>query len=314
MSYQNNILKAVSVLRKGGLVAIPTETVYGLAADARNPEALRKIFLAKGRPIDHPLIVHLAEPAELSLWASNISDTAKRLAQAFWPGPLTLILQKASGISDLVTGRQDTIGIRIPHHPVALALLNAFGSGVAAPSANRFGRISPTTADAVREELGDAVDFVLEGGVCEVGLESTIIDVTDETPVILRPGMISAEEIERVIDRAVSHSKNKAPRVSGSLVSHYAPMTPTHLVESAAISDFLNEIELPAVVMGFEKTFSLSSVDFVQMPHDAKTYAHELYQVLRQLDKKHYCHIVIEAVPKEVEWDAIRDRVEKASR
>src|SRR4029078_13456997 len=193
-----DINQAVAILRSGGLVAMPTETVYGLAADARNPEALRKIFLAKQRPSDHPLIVHIADMEQLPQWTSAVSALAQKLARAFWPGPMTLILPKADSVLDLITGKQTTIGIRIPNHPVAQALLKAFGSGVAAPSANRFGHISPTTAEAVREELGDAVDMVLDGGQCDIGVESTIIDVSRGDPVILRPGMISAADIEAV--------------------------------------------------------------------------------------------------------------------
>lgn len=202
-----DIEKAATILHAGGLVAIPTETVYGLGADARNPEALRKIFTTKQRPIDHPLIVHIADMTQLSDWAVAISDSALLLAKAFWPGPLTLILKKAPGVLDLVTGNQETIGIRIPNHPVAIALLKTFGRGVAAPSANRFGRISPTTADAVREELGNAVDLILDGGPCAVGVESTIVDVTGEAPVVLRPGMITQQQIAAVLKRAVIAQK-----------------------------------------------------------------------------------------------------------
>ncbi len=307
--------KAVTVLRAGGLVAMPTETVYGLGADARNETALRKIFQAKQRPVDHPLIVHLADVSQLSLWAKNISAQALLLAKTFWPGPLTLILQKAEGVSDLVTGGQDTIGIRIPHHPVAQQLLRTFGSGIAAPSANRFGRISPTTSVAVREELGDTVDLILEGGQCEVGVESTIVDVSGKEPAILRPGMITAEQIAAVLQQTVTAKEKNVPRVSGSHELHYAPMTKTVLVPSAELKNFLanlNEKDFPVAVMSFEKVSAQQTIS-VLMSRDVKQYAHDLYQVLRDLDKEHVQQIIIEAVPQHAAWDAIRDRLQRAA-
>ncbi|MHB1948503.1 MAG: L-threonylcarbamoyladenylate synthase [Gammaproteobacteria bacterium] len=310
-----SIDKAVEILRQGGLVAIPTETVYGLGADASNEVALRKIFSAKQRPIDHPLIVHIADFSQLQDWAVEISDSASSLAQAFWPGPLTLILKKAPNVSDLVTGNQATIGIRVPRHPVALAVLKAFGGGIAAPSANRFGRISPTTAAAVHEELGGAVDLILDGGPCEFGVESTIVDVTGDNPVILRPGMITANQIKVVLKKPVMTKQQNAPRVSGALESHYAPMTKTILIESA--EDFLPKIsalQLPMALLS-QKSLVITNpkIQFVQMSNNAKNYAHDLYQILRDLDKKQLQQIVIESVPHEAEWDAIRDRLQRAS-
>ena len=305
----DNITKAVEILRAGGLVAIPTETVYGLGADASNPEALRKIFLAKQRPMDHPLIVHLAEIAQLSQWVKEIPESALKLARAFWPGPMTMIFKKAPGVLDLVTGGQDTVGIRIPNHPIAQILLKAFNGGIAAPSANRFGRISPTTAEAVREELGDAVDLVLDGGQCEVGVESTIIDVSGEQPTILRPGMITAAQITAVLHQSVAAKKKDAPRVSGSHESHYAPVTKTRLISSTEIAQ-LTEQDMPFVVVGFAENSIGKSV---VMPRDAKLYAHDLYQVLRDLDKRKFRQIIIESVPEGGEWDAVRDRLQRAA-
>ena len=308
----NDIKQAVSILRAGGLVAIPTETVYGLGADATNPNALRKIFLIKQRPIDHPLIVHLGSPAEVTKWAQNVSPEAWSLINAFWPGPLTLVLQKAPHVHDLITGGQYTIGLRIPAHPIAQALLQEFGSGIAAPSANLFGRISPTTADAVREELGDAVDLILEGGQCEVGLESTIVDMRGAQPVILRPGMITATQIEAVLHQSVSAKKNNAPRVPGSVESHYAPVTPTYLMDTKELALFMENIkeqDMPFIVVGFTK----KNISTVVMSSDPITYAHDLYQVLRELDKKNLRRIIIEAVPDIPEWDAIRDRLQRAT-
>lgn len=316
MSIQNNIKKAAAILHQGGLVAIPTETVYGLGADARNPDALQKIFAAKGRPTDHPLIVHLAEIEQLSEWAVDISDSAWLLAEHFWPGPLTLILKKASGVLDIVTGNQDTIGLRIPNHPVARQLLQVFGGGVAAPSANRFGRISPTTAEAVREELGDAVDIILDGGACEVGVESTIVDVTSDEPVILRPGMISAKQIANVLKKPLVSQKKNAPRVSGSMESHYAPSTKTCLVNADELSDFLQNVkntDLRIALLSRANLVVPENIELVLMPENPHAYAHDLYQVLRDLDKKNFSKIVIEAVPQDVAWDAIRDRLGRAS-
>lgn len=313
---QNLINKAVEILRSGGLVGIPTETVYGLGADARNPEALKKIFAAKQRPIDHPLIVHLADASQLSEWAVDISDSAVILAKHFWPGPLTLILKKAPHVSDLVTGGQDTIGLRVPSHPVAHALLQTFGSGIAAPSANRFGRISPTTAEAVREELGDAVDLVLDGGACEVGVESTIVDVTTDEPVILRPGMITATQISEVLKKSIAAKKKDAPRVSGSLETHYAPVTKTSLVNSKNISAFLQNLkteDFPVALLIREKLNVPELVETVLMSENPKQYAHDLYHVMRGLDKKKFKQIIIEEVPDDSEWDAIRDRLTRAA-
>lgn len=313
---RETINKAVSILRRGGLVAIPTETVYGLGANANDPEALRKIFAAKQRPIDHPLIVHLADASQLSEWASDISDSALLLAQHFWPGPLTLILKKAPGVSDLVTGNQETIGLRVPSHPVAHELLKAFGSGIAAPSANRFGRISPTTAEAVREELGDSVDLILDGGACEIGVESTIVDVTGEEPIILRPGMITATQIADVLKKSVVAKKKDSPRVSGSLEVHYAPQTKTRLIKSNDIESFLKKItekELPLALMTRHKNFSHEKVEIITMPDNPEKYAHNIYQKLRELDKQNFRQIIIEEVPDSVEWDAIRDRLNRAA-
>jgi len=305
----NDVSQAVTILRNGGLVAIPTETVYGLGADARNDAALRKIFQAKQRPIDHPLIVHVADMTQLAEWVSEVPPMAKQLAQAFWPGPLTLIFKKAAKVSNLVTGGQETVGIRIPSHPVALELLKAYGGGLAAPSANRYGRISPTTSEAVREELGDAVDMVLEGGQCEVGLESTIVDVSGEQPVVLRPGMITTTEIEAVLHQMVSKQKKDAPRVSGSHESHYAPVTTTHLMTTEQLVK-LTLTEKDGVI-GFAK--SQSPATSIVMSSNPKVYAHDLYQALRDLDKRKLSQIIIERVPEGGEWDAIRDRLQRAA-
>lgn len=214
---------AVATLRRGGLVAIPTETVYGLGADARNPHAVARVFAAKGRPADHPLIVHLPGASRLADWAREIPRAASQLAEAFWPGPLTMVLPRAPTVPDAVTGGLDTVALRMPDHPLALALLDAFDGGVVAPSANRHGRVSPTTAGHVREELGDAVDFVLDGGPCTIGIESTIVDLSSGVARILRPGSISAADIGDVLGVPVTSSIPDGVRAPGRKPSHYAP-------------------------------------------------------------------------------------------
>ena len=239
--------RAVELLQAGELVAFPTETVYGLGADAANPEAVAKIFAAKGRPADHPLIVHLAGHDAVDHWAEQVPAVAWELMETFWPGPLTLILKKQSWVPDAVTGGQDTVGLRVPGHPVALELLRRFAAitgehaGIAAPSANRFGRISPTTAAHVEEELGEQISLILDGGPCKVGIESTIVDCSREEPAILRPGHILPEHLAAVFGRQVAiQTATGAPRVSGSLVAHYAPQTPMRVVAGSRLLDFLN--------------------------------------------------------------------------
>ncbi|EYR61794.1 translation factor Sua5, partial [Actinotalea ferrariae CF5-4] len=231
------VAAAVAALRRGELVAFPTETVYGLGADARDPDAVAKVFAAKGRPADHPLIVHLARAEQLDDWAVDVPEEARRLADRFWPGPLTLILRRHPLVPTAVTGGQDTIGLRVPRHPVAHALLEAFGGGVAAPSANRFGRVSPTTRERVVAELGDVVGTVLEGGDCEVGLESTIVDLSGDRPRLLRPGGISSAELAEVLEAAPTREGTGAPRTPGRLPSHYAPTTPVRVVDRDALDD-----------------------------------------------------------------------------
>jgi len=314
MLLAESINYAAKILRAGELVAFPTETVYGLGADASQPEALKKIFIAKQRPMDHPLIVHISTVLQLSIWAREIPPLAFQLAEAFWPGPLTLILKKSLAVSDLITGHQDTIGLRIPAHPVALALLKNFGGGIAAPSANRFGRISPTSAEAVREELGEAVDLILEGGDCEVGLESTILDLSNDVPVILRPGMITAQQIAAVIKIPVLLAQKNAPRVSGSLESHYAPQTKMILMEREELISYVEKINFPVAVL-VRKPLSTKnkSVQVILMPEDAKNYAHDLYRILRELDHRSFNELLVERVPLTSDWIAITDRLKRAN-
>ncbi|MBI1844800.1 MAG: threonylcarbamoyl-AMP synthase, partial [Actinobacteria bacterium] len=248
-SASSAIAGAVGVLRAGGLVAFPTETVYGLGADASNDEAVRRIFAVKGRPTDHPLIVHLGDADQLDAWAREIPSDARLLAAACWPGPLTLVLWRSSAVSDVVTGGRDSVGLRVPSHPVALELLRAFGGGVAAPSANRFGRVSPTTAAHVVADLGDDVDLVLDGGPCAVGVESTIVDLTGEAPMLLRQGGVSIETIEGVIGRAVIATAEGPARAPGMLAAHYAPTARVELVEAHRLQDRLRLLTLPPGTM-----------------------------------------------------------------
>lgn len=252
--------QAVTLLRQGGLVAIPTETVYGLGADATNEAAVRKIFQVKERPYDHPLIVHLAHIEQLKDWALDISPAAMKLAQAFWPGPLTIIFKKQPHVLNVVTGNQDTVALRIPRHPIAQAVLHAFGGGIAAPSANKFTHISPTTASAVQEELGGEVELILDGGACEVGLESTIIDMSGVKPNILRPGMISAEAIFEIINKPINISQQQTTlRAPGMHHLHYAPRTKTELISTKKISLLLPTLkseDLPIVFLVYSDLFS----------------------------------------------------------
>lgn len=311
------IARAVSALRAGGLVAFPTETVYGLGADASNPDAVKKVFAAKGRPTDHPLIVHLANIAQLSDWAREVPLAAQKLAQKFWPGPLTMIFRRAARVSDLVTGGQDTVAIRVPSHPIAQALLQAFGAGAVAPSANRFGRVSATTAQHVRAEFGDTVDCVLDGGACEVGIESTIVDVSRERPALLRPGIITAHDIESVLDTLLALPDAQSPRASGMLAKHYAPQTPVMLVEGDLIHELAASLtrqgKRVAVLAREALRPMIESLIWVAAPADTAGYAHDLYANLRTLDRSGADLLLIEEPPLSLEWAAIRDRLTRAA-
>ena len=314
---------AVELLWAGELVAFPTETVYGLGADASNPAAVAKIFAAKGRPADHPLIVHLAGHDAVDHWADQVPAVAWELMETFWPGPLTLILRKQDWVPDAVTGGQDTVGLRVPGHPIALELLRRFATvagehaGIAAPSANRFGRISPTTAAHVREELGDRVSLILDGGPCTVGIESTIVDCSRDEPVVLRPGHISPAHLEAVFGRRLPIlTAAGAPRVSGSLAAHYAPQTPMRLVASERLLDFLNAQRHKGDRCG---VIAHSQPPHAGMPHvwkllaaDPVGYAHGLYAALHEMDHAGVALIVVEALPETPEWVAVADRLRRA--
>jgi L-threonylcarbamoyladenylate synthase len=313
------IERAVALLRAGDLVAFPTETVYGLGADAANAAAVAKIFATKGRPADHPLIVHLPDASHLARWAREIPADAEKLAAAFWPGPLTLILKRQPQVPDAVTGGQDTVGLRVPNHPLALELLAAFDGGIAAPSANRFGRISPTTAAHVREELGSRVPLVLDGGACAVGIESTILDLSRGTPVLLRPGAIGAADIARVLGRApeTAAPHADAPRVSGSLDAHYAPRTPLQLVSSDgllfALRNALVAGEPVAVLAPTAQAISHDLVTWKQSPAEPAGFAHDLYASLRALDALGCVRILVQQPPAGENWLAVNDRLRRAA-
>lgn len=319
------INRAVALLNVGCLIGLPTETVYGIAADADNAQAVSKIFAAKGRPADHPLIVHLGADEMLTHYASDIPDTAWALSEAFWPGPLTLILKKAKNVPDVVTGGQDTVGIRIPGHPVALALLRAFaesrqqGGGLAAPSANRFGRISPTAAQHVANELGDAVSLILDGGDCQVGIESTILDLSRGKPEILRPGAITAEQLSMVLGQPVSIrgvDGSDAPRVSGSLDSHYAPLTPLQVLEGRVIEQMLQGSENYAAILRDCPNLNKSikqNPNVIILANEPVAYAHDFYRVLRDLDEGGYIKILVQELPATIGWTAIQDRLRRAA-
>jgi len=318
----SEIQQAAELLAAGALVAMPTETVYGLAADASNPAAVAKIFAAKGRPADHPLIVHIGNIAQLEQWARDIPPAAHALAEKYWPGPLTLILKRQPNVPDAVTGGQDTVGIRMPNHPLALALLNEFakhGSGaVAAPSANKFGRISPTKAAHVKSDLGDAVAMILDGGESEVGIESTIVDLSRGNPVVLRPGAITAEEIETTLGaHAEMPPATPAPRVSGALAAHYAPRTPLQLIAS---DELLKQVDAcvfkgqTIAVLGFSVSpLRHPAVLWFAAAHSAPHYAHDLYANLRLLDAAGVDLILVERPPEDPEWRAVADRLGRAA-
>lgn len=315
MVSEQDIEKAALVLRQGGLVAFPTETVYGLGADASNPSALKKIFAAKGRPADHPLIVHIADMSEVKNWVSEVPRAAWLLAEKFWPGPLTIVFKRAPHVSDLISGGQDSIGLRVPSHPVAQKLLRAFGGGIAAPSANKFGRLSPTAAEHVRQELGAAVDMVLDGGDCEVGIESTIVDLTRETPAILRPGRISAQQISDALLAQLGENGIDRPRVSGSLASHYAPRLPLKLVHPDLTESYVRQQGGTAIaVLARRGRPRESRAALWQVaPEQPEDFARQLYAALRRLDDSGCRMIVVEEPPPSPEWVAVRDRLVRAA-
>jgi L-threonylcarbamoyladenylate synthase len=296
-------------------VVFPTETVYGLGANASNPAAVRKIFEVKGRPADHPVIVHLDDPRYLHRWVSKLPPVAETLAAKFWPGPLTLILPKADSVNDIVTGGQDSIGIRVPSHPMAQQLLNAFGGGIAAPSANRFGRLSPTKPEHVRDELGEAVSVILDGGDSPIGLESTIVSCLHNEARLLRPGFITKSQLEKEIGTLAVGGA--VPRAPGDRALHYAPSTPLEIVPSDDLEKRAGEIlareEKVAVLAMRPPLHTQRHMTWINAGKKPETYAHNLYNHLRTLDRTGCVRIFVQSLPQDERWAAILDRLQRAS-
>lgn len=306
-------------LAAGELVAFPTETVYGLGARADADAAVARIFEAKGRPTDHPLIVHVADAPAAQHFAAQWPDTAARLANSFWPGPLTLIVARRPEVAAAAAGGQSSVGLRCPAHPVAQALLLAARAqgvwGVAAPSANRFGRISPTTAEHVVSEFDEAL-WVLDGGPCDVGIESTIIDCTRAQPVLLRPGVLTREQLEAVLGQPLGTPDAHSPRASGTLAAHYAPRAKLRLMPGDQIRpalELLGTSPLKLAVYSRSLSKAPSGVLLRRMPQDAASAARELFAVLRELDTEGRQLIWVEEPPATPEWEGVRDRLTRAS-
>lgn len=312
-----SIDQAVKILLAGGIVAIPTETVYGLAGNASNPESIKKIFKAKGRPENHPLIVHISSFDEIYLWAKVVPEKAKILAKKFWPGPLTMVLAKADSVNYSITGGQETVAIRVPNQKLTLEILKKMGTGVAAPSANRFGHVSPTMPSHVLEELDGLIDGVVDGGQCEVGIESTIVDLTSDTVRLLRPGRISIDELELCLGEKISINSVNAPRVPGLLKSHYAPNTPLKIIDYNQLDTEINNY--------IKKGFSINIwsqhkpkienplLFWIQAPKDPIQFAHDLYDQIRKFDKNHSDIILIEKPSIENNaWQGVLDRLTRA--
>lgn len=313
----DEVQRAARALREGGLIGLPTETVYGLGADASNELAVRRIFAVKGRPSNHPLIVHVASAEVAKRWAASWPDEAAQLADAFWPGPLTLIVKRSSLASDAVTGGQETVGLRVPDHALALELLRAFDGGVAAPSANRFGRVSPTTAKHVRDELGDDVELVLEGGACRVGVESTIVDLSGDSPRLLRPGGVPKEAIERVLGGEVPLATHATDvRAPGMLASHYAPRAGLWLATTATLHDEVKKrlaAGAKVAVVAPRGTQIPDGVTRFEVPDDDAGYARALYATLREVDERGL-DVVLAVPPAESGVGlAVVDRLRRAS-
>lgn len=312
--------RAARALADGELVALPTETVYGLGARADRDAAVAKIFAAKGRPTDHPLIVHVLDIADAEAFTSALPPVARRLMEAFWPGPLTVIVPRAPGMAAAAAGAQASVGLRCPAHPVARALLaraHELGvRGVAAPSANRFGKVSPTRAEHVQSEFGDEL-LVLDGGACDVGIESSIVDCSREHPVLLRPGILTPAQIEAAAGEPLREKDAAAPRASGTLAAHYAPSAVVRLLDRAALQAALNrQQQWPPALAVYSRSLPVMAGPTIwrTMPQDAAAAAFELFAVLRELDAAGACEIWIETPPgDDSAWDGVRDRLSRAA-
>lgn len=310
------IERGVELLRAGRLVAFPTETVYGLGADATNADAIQRLYTVKGRPADHPVIVHGGDLEVLDAWGREVSTAARRLAERCWPGPLTVVVHRAASVLDAVTGGLNTVGLRVPDQPAALALLRSFGGGVAAPSANRYGRVSPTTADDVRRDLGDDVDLILDGGPCTVGVESTIVDCSTDELLVLRPGGVSRERIESILGHTVRERQVGDQRAPGSLASHYAPRARVELVTRLELMTRAAELSTVAKV----GVLAMAPVEGVpdgvvllSRPPDVESFARGLYRSLRAADEFGVDVVLVVPPPPHGLGLAVRDRLCRAA-
>ena len=319
MTAKATVEQAAERIRAGDLVAFPTETVYGLGADASNDAAVAKIFAAKGRPADHPLIVHIASAAQVSDYASSVPPFAQALIKAFWPGPLTVILPRKPGVATAAAGGQNSIGLRCPAHPLALEFLKLCNTGVAGPSANKFGRVSPTTARHVAQEFGDSL-IVLDGGPCKVGIESSIVDCTRSQPVLLRPGVLTREQLSAACGQpmlSADEQPDAAPRAPGTLESHYAPNAKVRLMQAGAIQTALDLLGADAAhIAVYARSIvriQSAKVLYRRMPDDALATAEQMFAVLRDFDAQGVKLIWIEPVPGAADWDGVRDRLARAA-
>ncbi len=312
-SKQEDINKAIAILTKGGIVALPTETVYGLAADAKNENAVKKIFEAKGRPVDHPLIVHISSYSEIEKWANDIPISAKMLAKKFWPGPLTLLLKKSKNISSIITGGLENIALRVPNQPIFLNILEKMDTGLAAPSANIHKRVSPTQSSHVFASLYGRIDAILDGGDCKVGIESTIVDLTSKTPRILRYGPITKQDIEKVLGYNILAPKKHSKKVSGNMKVHYQPYTKLKILDINEIKTFIekNDDKKIAVMQYSKQKLNHKNLARIKMPSNKSGYAKILYNTLHKIDEMKVDLILVELPPKD--WSDVLDRLLKAS-
>lgn len=316
--HADHLSRAAELLIAGKLVAVPTETVYGLAADAGNPAAVAKIFTAKGRPANHPLIVHIAQPDEMGNWAEQIPAAAYTLAAQFWPGPLTLLLKKAAHVDAIVTGGQPNIALRIPAHPVMQTLLQMTKLGLAAPSANPYQQVSPTQAKHVVDGLSGKIDAIIDGGSCAIGMESTILDLTQSEPRILRNGPITAEAIARVLGCDVAQPQQHDIAISGNKQQHYQPRKPLHLFSTEQLVGCLDQSHQPIALVAYSeqlKSLAAKHPNLIYYPAspEKNSYARALYSTLHELDKLEIDAIWIERPPQTPEWNDVNDRLERAA-
>ncbi|MDO9622260.1 MAG: L-threonylcarbamoyladenylate synthase [Moraxellaceae bacterium] len=313
INVETDFAQAVSLLQAGELVAVPTETVYGLAADARQPKAVSSIFAAKNRPANHPLIVHIGEMAQLDDWAIDIPSAARQLVRQFWPGPLTLILRKAPCVNSIVTGGHDTVALRMPAHPALLDLLKRSGLALAAPSANPHKRLSPTSAHQVMDTMAGKIAAVLDGGECSLGIESTILDFSAETPRVLRPGPITASELAEHLGSAVTRPNHHHLPVPGNLPEHYRPRTPVRLKTAHEI---MQNTDYPVVrlMLSPRQAYPKHNDEFLRvMPQAKPLYAQQLYRTLHEADQMAACEIWVELPPASEQWSDVYDRLLRAS-